>query len=121
MDTIKRNLAIFVASLFLFAQVCAAERTAPVFPNNSTIESGKSYYLYNVGSDKFLTTKLEVGEYAKAVAVDVIQKEDGSYTLQYSSDKYYIYTNMLYFIIIFSYTSVFVVLIAHIFNTVLCK
>lgn len=93
MDTIKRNLAIFVASLFLFAQVCAAERTAPVFPNNSTIESGKSYYLYNVGSDKFLTTKLEVGEYAKAVAIDVIQREDSSYTLQYSSDKYYIYAN----------------------------
>lgn len=93
MDTIKRNLAIFVASLFLFAQVCAAERTAPVFPNNSTIESGKSYYLYNVGSDKFFTTQLKVDEYAKAVAVDVIQKEDGSYTLQYSSDKYYIYAN----------------------------
>ena len=93
MDTIKRNLAIFVASLFLFAQVCAAERTAPVFPNNSTIESGKSYYLYNVGCDKFLTTQLKVDEYAKAVALDVTKKEDSSYTLQYSSDKYYIWAN----------------------------
>lgn len=85
-----------VTSLLLSAQVWAAERTAPVFPEFSTIESGKTYYLYNVGTEKFLTRSTTnthcpaVGEYNKAVAVDVIQQTDGSYTLQFSDNKYYI-------------------------------
>lgn len=86
-----------VTSLLLSAQVWAAERTAPTFPEFSTIESGKTYYLYNVGTEKFLTRSTKhtdypaVGEYNKAVAVDVIQQTDGSYTLQFSDNKYYIY------------------------------
>ncbi len=85
-----------VTSLLLSAQVWAAERTAPVFPEFSTIESGKTYYLYNVGTEKFLTRSTTntlcpaIGEYNKAVAVDVIQQTDGSYTLQFSDNKYYI-------------------------------
>lgn len=86
-----------VTSLLLSAQVWAAERTAPTFPEFSTIESGKTYYLYNIGAEKFLTRSINgtqypaVGEYNKAVAVDVIQQTDGSYTLQFSDNKYYIY------------------------------
>ena len=86
-----------VTSLLLSAQVWAAERTAPTFPELSTIESGKTYYLYNVGTEKFLTRSITgtrypaIGIYNKAVAVDVIQQTDGSYTLQFSDNKYYIY------------------------------
>lgn len=90
-----------VTSLLLSAQVWAAERTAPVFPEFSTIESGKTYYLYNVGTEKFLTRSTTstrnpaIGIYNKAVAVDVIQQTDGSYTLQFSDNKYYIYAESL--------------------------
>ena len=86
-----------VTSLLLSAQVWAAERTAPVFPEFSTIESGKTYYLYNVGAEKFLTRSITgtqypaVGEYNKAVAIDVIARSDGSYSLQFSDNKYYIF------------------------------
>ena len=90
-----------VTSLLLSAQVWATERTAPVFPEFSTIESGKTYYLYNVGTEKFLTRSTTstrnpaIGIYNKAVAVDVIQQTDGSYTLQFSDNKYYIYATSL--------------------------
>lgn len=103
MKRLKSTLVLLVTSLLLSAQVWAAERTAPVFPEFSTIESGKTYYLYNVGTEKFLTRSTTnthypaIGEYNKAVAVDVIQQTDGSYTLQFSDNKYYIiatsYTN----------------------------
>ncbi len=48
----------FLVSLFV-AIVCsvgiarAAERVAPTFPEAKTLESGKTYYLYNVGSQGF--------------------------------------------------------------------
>ncbi|MBR7166270.1 MAG: leucine-rich repeat domain-containing protein [Bacteroidaceae bacterium] len=97
MSKIKFSLAMLVASLFLFTNVWAAERTAPTFPKASSVESGKTYYLYNVGADKFLTRSTVVtsypgvGKYAKAVAVDVSAMSDGSYTLRFSNNKYYIY------------------------------
>ena len=97
MKRLKSTFVLLVTSLLLSAQVWAAERTAPTFPEFSTIESGKTYYLYNVGTEKFLTRSTKhtdypaVGEYNKAVDVDVIQQTDGSYTLQFSDNKYYIY------------------------------
>lgn len=97
MSKIKFSLAMLVASLFLFTNVWAAERTAPTFPKASSVESGKTYYLYNVGAEMFLTRSTVntsypgVGKYAKAVAVDVSAMSDGSYTLRFSDDKYYIY------------------------------
>lgn len=97
MKRLKSTLVLLVTSLLLSAQVWAAERTAPTFPEFSTIESGKTYYLYNVGAEKFLTRSITgtrypaIGEYNKAVAIDVIQQTDGSYTLQFSDNKYYIY------------------------------
>lgn len=97
MKRLKSTFVLLVTSLLLSAQVWAAERTAPVFPEFSTIESGKTYYLYNVGTEKFLTRSTKstqypaVGEYNKAVAIDVIARSDGSYSLQFSDNKYYIY------------------------------
>lgn len=97
MDKIKRYLVIVVTSLLLFTQAWAAERTAPTFPTSATVESGKTYYLYNIGTDKFLTRSTTgtsypgLGEYRNAIAIDVKEKTDGSYTLQISESKYYIY------------------------------
>ena len=95
MKKLKSTLVILVASLLLCTQALA-NRTAPQFPEFSTIESGKTYYLYNVGTEKFLTRSTTntqypaIGEYNKAEAVDVIKQTDGSYTLQFSGNKYYI-------------------------------
>ena len=96
MKRLKSTLVLLVTSLLLCTQALA-ERTAPQFPESSTIESGKTYYLYNLAAEKFLTRSTVntgypgVGEYNKAVSVDVIQQADGSYTLQFSDNKYYIY------------------------------
>lgn len=92
MKKLQLLLAILVASISLSVQVRAAERTAPQFPQASTVESGKTYYLYNIETDKFLmgTVAPYIDEYTKAVAIDVVAMSDGSYTLQYSDSKYYI-------------------------------
>ncbi len=95
MKRLESTLVLLVASLLLCTQALA-ERTAPQFPEPSAIESGKTYYLYNVGAVKFLTRSTTgtqypaIGEYNKAAAVDVIKQTDGSYTLQFSDNKYYI-------------------------------
>lgn len=52
--------------------VSAADRVAPVVPNGSTVVSGNTYYLYNVGADKFLTNNSNnvfVGEAGQKVVV----------------------------------------------------
>lgn len=52
--------------------VSAADRVAPVVPNGSTVVSGNTYYLYNVGADKFLTnnsSNVFVGEVGQKVVV----------------------------------------------------
>lgn len=92
MKQLQLLLTLFMVSILLSAQVRAAERTEPQFPQTSTIESGKTYYLYNIGTDKFLTgySSPYLDEY-EAVAVDVVAMSDGSYTMQYSDSKYYIY------------------------------
>lgn len=92
MKKLQLLLAILVASISLSVQVRAAERTAPQFPQASTVESGKTYYLYNIGTDKFLTgySNPYIDEYTEAVAIDVVAMSDGSYTLQYSDSKRYI-------------------------------
>lgn len=81
-----------MASISLSVQVRAAERTAPQFPQASTVESGKTYYLYNIETDKFLkgTVAPYIDGYTEAVAIDVVAMSDGSYTLQYSDSKRYI-------------------------------
>ena len=53
MKKIRLLLAIIAASIGSLQGAWA--RTAPTFPEAQTLESGKTYYLYNVGSDRFLT------------------------------------------------------------------
>lgn len=53
MKKIRLLLALFIASIGSLQGAWA--RTAPTLPETKTLESGKTYYLYNVGSDRFLS------------------------------------------------------------------
>ena len=92
MNRTKTRLALFVASICLCTSVWA-ERVAPTLPDFTTLESGKSYYLYNVGTGKFLTRSAEynrnpgVGTYGTPINIVLIS--DGSYTLQFADNSYW--------------------------------
>ncbi len=96
MNRTKTRLALLVASICLCTSVWA-ERVAPTLPDFTTLESGKTYYLYNVGTGKFLTrstvsnTYPGVGTYGAAVTV--AQASNGSYTLRFADGitTYYLY------------------------------
>lgn len=94
MNRIKTRLALFVASICLCTSVWA-ERVAPTFPDFTTLESGKTYYLYNVGTGKFLTRDNDynyypsVGTYGSAITITLC--DNGSYTLQFADKNYYFY------------------------------
>lgn len=97
MNRTKTRLALFVASICLCTSVWA-ERVAPTLPDDfTTLESGKTYYLYNVGTGKFLTrstvssTYPGVGTYGAAVTI--AQASNGSYTLRFAdgTNTYYLY------------------------------
>lgn len=92
MSKIRLLLALIVASL---CSVTLSARTAPTLPTAQTLESGKTYYLYNVGSDRFLYQSgnssyayayTDEGAKVKVAAVNGTQ-----YTLQFVSDDYYKY------------------------------
>ena len=87
MNRTKTRLALFVASICLCTSVWA-ERVAPTLPDFTTLESGKSYYLYNVGTGKFLTRSNDyypiVGTYGSAITITLC--DNGSYTLQFADD-----------------------------------
>ncbi len=94
MNRTKTRLVLLVASICLCTSVWA-ERVAPTFPDFTTLESGKSYYLYNVGTGKFLTrstvssTYPGVGTYGTAITITLC--DNGSYTLQFADNNYYLY------------------------------
>lgn len=94
MKSIKKLLAIF------FASVCSiqgmwAERVAPTFPEPQTLESGKTYYLYNVGSGQFIyyytsSNSVRASE-SSMTGVIITAIDDELYTLQFSSNNYFWY------------------------------
>ena len=97
MNRTKTRLALFVASICLCTSVWA-ERVAPTFPDFTTLESGKTYYLYNVGTGKFLTRSTVSSTYYPGVgtygaAITVAQASNGSYTLRFAdgTTTYYLY------------------------------
>ncbi|MBR5576739.1 MAG: leucine-rich repeat domain-containing protein [Bacteroidaceae bacterium] len=87
MNNVKLRLAFFVASICLCVSSWA-ERVAPTFPTFTTLESGKNYYLYNVGTGKFLNrstvnnSHLGVGTYGAAITIT--QTSNGSYTMRFA-------------------------------------
>ncbi len=91
----KTNLLIAIM-LLLSATVSswAAERVAPTLPEFATLEAGKEYYLYNVGSGTFLSkssSTLKMDSYGSKVLVGEVS-EKGFY-IQYTDNSTYLYTS----------------------------
>lgn len=96
MKKIRLLLAFLVASIGS-VQSAWADRVAPTFPEAQTLESGKTYYLYNVGSGN-LVYRLTDGNSCLARAnstiktgVIITETSEGIYTLQFSDNNYYWY------------------------------
>lgn len=90
MNKTKLRFALFVASICLCVSSWA-ERVAPTLPNFTTLDSGKNYYLYNVGTGKFLNRSTANSNYAGVgiygAAITITQTPNGSYTLQFADGK----------------------------------
>lgn len=87
----KRHYIVTLCMGIGCLSVSAADRVAPVVPNGSTVVSGNTYYLYNVGADKFLTnnssSNVFVGEVGQKVVVASCGK---NYSVQFPGyDNYY--------------------------------
>ena len=84
-------IAISMASLY--SLTARAERVAPTFPEAQTLESGGTYYLYNVGSGRYIYRdgNDERGSFTSRSSVFITDLGDGTYTIQYSSNNYYFY------------------------------
>ena len=83
----------------LVACICSVQgtwaRTAPTFPEAQTLESGKTYYLYNVGSKRFVyrsSSVVQTSETSKD-GVIITEQDNGYYTIQFSGYNYYWYVN----------------------------
>lgn len=100
MNKTKLRFALFVASICLCVSSWA-ERVAPTFPEFTTLESGKNYYLYNVGTGKFLNRSTAhnslVGVGTYGAAITITQTSNGSYTMRFadgiSTSYLYLYAN----------------------------
>lgn len=95
MKRIRLLLALIAASICSVQGTWA--RTAPTLPEAQTLESGKTYYLYNVGSDMFASRN---GQWDKPIArtddgkaIKISLVNGTQYSLQYSDDNYYWYSN----------------------------
>ena len=101
MNKLRTLLTLLVVSICAVQSAWA--RTAPTLPEAQTLESGKTYYLYNVGSDRFLTydpssvnyawARTDVGKEVKIAAYNGTQ-----YNIQFVDNNRYLrcytdYTN----------------------------
>ena len=89
---LRTLLAIVVVSIGAIQSTWA--RVAPTLPEPQTIESGKTYYLYNVMENKFLcrsstgTNYAALGTYGDKVVVTATANEN-EYTIQWANNNYY--------------------------------
>ena len=97
MKEIRFLLTLFVVSMCTMQSVWA-ERVAPVFPSDQakTLESGQTYYLYNLGSGNFVYRDAESNYFVRAnssimTGVIITEESEGIYTLQFSDNNYYWY------------------------------
>ena len=92
MKKLRLLLALFVASIGAVQSVSA--RVAPELPAAQTLESGTSYYLYNVAEGKFAcrsttsTSYAGLGTYGDKVIITATGNE-GEYTIQWANNNYY--------------------------------
>lgn len=84
----KQFITLLVLMLSITGAAWAA-RTAPTLPAAQTLQSGKTYYLYNVGYNKFMSAKSGVSmqDYGTP-ATFTNSNVSGSYTIQFSNGKY---------------------------------
>jgi len=91
MKKLRLLLALFLVSISV--QGFCADRIAPELPDAVTLESGQSYYLYNVLEGKFLcrsstnTSYPGLGTYGEKVTIT--DTGEGEYTIQFASNNYY--------------------------------
>ena len=87
--------------VLLTTAVCSVQsawaRTAPTFPSGKTLESGKTYYLYNPGSDRFVYnsgSSTTVYAYTDNLTRLVVTNDEGDvYTFNVSGTSNYIYSS----------------------------
>jgi len=94
MKKLTSLVLVFLTSMFSLTS-WAADRVAPTSPEPQTLESGHTYFLYNVGSGKFIYRS---DNYVKASATSktgiiITDKGDGTYTMQFSDNNSYIWTS----------------------------
>ena len=93
MKKIRLLLALFAASIGA-VQGAWADRTAPTLPEAQTLESGQTYYLYNVMEGKFAcrsttsTSYAGLGTYGDKIIITATANE-GEYTIQWANNNYY--------------------------------
>lgn len=73
-----------------------AERTAPTFPTPVAPESGKTYYLYNVGTGTFFADDTKASSYLAYIGtygrpIVLTQAESGSWKMQLTDKSKYVY------------------------------
>ena len=82
----------------IIAMLCSftgmrAERVMPTKPTPATLESGKTYYLYNVGTERYLATYASNNSYAglnvNGREVEITQQTNGAYTIKFVDNNYY--------------------------------
>ena len=91
----KLRLLLTLIAVSIGAMQGAWARTTPVFPEAQTLESGQTYYLYNVGSNQFVYRNYS-SVYANATTktgITITAQDNGCYTMQFSDNNYYIWTS----------------------------
>lgn len=93
-----KNLRLLL--ILLTVSICSMHsawaRTAPTFPTAKSLESGKTYYLYNVGSDRFLFYNNSIVYDPKAFsdkgsAVKISLVNGTQYSIQFVDNDYYLH------------------------------
>ena len=93
MKKFRLFLALLAASIGS-VQGAWAERVAPTLPEPQTLESGKTYYLYNVGSGKLVCRSSNTYARAytsKGTPITIRVYDDGKYSLKFTDNDYYWY------------------------------
>ena len=94
MKKLTSLVLVFLTSMFSLTS-WAADRVAPTSPKPQTLESGHTYFLYNVGSGQFLYRENSMVRASKTTVTGIIITEagDGTYTMQFSDNNSYIWTS----------------------------